>query len=98
MNGERERDHVLSRVYREGSWPEPTRQIDQAILAASRRASRERHPVLWRWAPTFAVAATVVLTSAVVLKAYREQPEALAPAAQPLRTRVLDPKTVREVG
>lgn len=76
-----ERDHALSRIYREGAWPEPGRQIDKAILAASRRAARERHPVLWRWAPTFAVAATVVLTSAVVLKAYREQPEALAPAA-----------------
>jgi hypothetical protein len=71
------RDHLLSRLYREGAWPEPSRQIDQAILAASRRASRERHPLLWRWAPSFAIAATVVVTSAVVLKVYREQPAAL---------------------
>src|SRR5262245_17047619 len=73
------RDHALSRLYREGAWPEPGRQIDQAILAASRRASRERHPLIWRWAPPFAVAATVVLTSAVALKAYREKPEIVAP-------------------
>ena len=76
MSDEREtRDHALSRLYREGAWPEPSRQIDRAILAASRRASRERHPFLWRFAPSFAIAATVVLTSAIVLKVYREQPE-----------------------
>jgi hypothetical protein len=75
------RDQALSRIYREGAWPEPGRQIDQAILAASRRAARARHPLLWRWAPSFAVAATVVLTSTLVLKAYREQPEVVAPAA-----------------
>jgi hypothetical protein len=80
MSDEHE-DQTLSRVYREGSWPEPNRQIDQAILAASRRAARERHPVLWRWGPSFAIAATVVLTSTLVLKAYREQPEAVTAAA-----------------
>ena len=76
MNDET-RDQALSRLYREGAWPEPSRQIDQAILAASRRAARERHPFLWRFAPPFAIAATVVLTSAIVLKVYREQPAAL---------------------
>jgi hypothetical protein len=80
MSDEREyRDHALSRVYREGAWPEPGRQIDRAILSASRRAARARHPVLWRWAPSLAVAATVVLTSTLVLKVYREQPEVAAP-------------------
>jgi hypothetical protein len=80
MSNEREyRDHALSRVYREGAWPEPGRQIDQAILSASRRAARARHPVIWRWAPSLAVAATVVLTSTLVLKVYREQPEVAAP-------------------
>jgi len=81
MNDET-RDQQLSRLYREGAWPEPGRQIDQAILAASRRASRERHPFLWRFAPPFAVAATVVLTSAIVLKVYREQPDMIASTAQ----------------
>lgn len=76
MNDET-RDQALSRLYREGAWPEPSRQIDQAILAASRRAARARHPFLWRFAPPFAIAATVVLTSAIVLKVYREQPAAL---------------------
>ena len=33
-----------------------------------------------RWAPSFAVAATVVLTSTLVLKVYREQPEAVSPS------------------
>ena len=78
MNDET-RDQALSRLYREGAWPEPSRQIDQAILAASRRAARERHPFLWRFAPPFAIAATVVLTSAIVLKVYREQPEVVSP-------------------
>ena len=73
------KDNALSRIYREGSWPEPGRQIDQAILAASRRAARE-HSFVRRWAPSFAVAATVVLTSTLVLKVYREQPEAVSPS------------------
>jgi hypothetical protein len=91
MNDET-RDHALSRLYREGAWPEPSRQIDQAILAASRRASRERHPFLWRFAPAFAVAATVVLTSAIVLKVYREQPDMLASPVQEKSTEALRAK------
>ena len=71
------KDNALSRIYREGSWPEPSRQIDQAILAASRRAAREQSFVR-RWAPSFAVAATVVLISTLVLKVYQEQPEVVA--------------------
>jgi hypothetical protein len=74
------RDSRLSRIYREGAWPEPSRQIDQAILAASRRAAREQRSFARRWAPSFAVAATVVLTSAIVLKVIREQPEAVSPS------------------
>ena len=78
MNGTK--DNRLSRIYREGAWPEPSRQIDAAILSASRRAARERHSFVKRWAPSFAIAATVLLTSALVLKVYREQPEAVSPA------------------
>jgi hypothetical protein len=73
------KDNRLSRIYREGAWPEPSRQIDAAILSASRRAARERHSFFKRWAPSFAIAATVFLTSALVLKVYREQPEAVSP-------------------
>jgi hypothetical protein len=72
------KDNALSRVYREGSWPEPSRQIDEAILAASRRAARERHPFVWRWAPPFAIAATVVLSSAIVLRAMQEKPSVVS--------------------
>ncbi|HTQ75895.1 MAG TPA: hypothetical protein VMI74_16565 [Burkholderiales bacterium] len=75
------RDHRVSSIYREGAWPEPGRQIDQAILAASRRAVRERHPRLMRWAPPVAIAATVLLTSSLVLKVFLAQPEAVSPSA-----------------
>ena len=78
MNGAK--DNRLSRIYREGAWPEPSRQIDAAILSASRRAARERHSFVKRWAPSFAIAATVLLTSALVLKVYQEQPDAVSPA------------------
>jgi hypothetical protein len=74
------KDNHLSRLYREGSWPEPSRQIDQAILAASRRAVREERSFARRWAPPVAVAATVVLTSVLVLKVVREQPEVVSTA------------------
>jgi len=70
------KDHVLSRIYREGAWPEPSRQIDQAILAASRR----ERSFARRWAPSFAIAATVVLASTLALKVYREQPDVISPS------------------
>ncbi len=80
-------DHQLSRIYREGAWPEPKRQIDEAILAASRRAARARREasLVWRWAPRFALAATVVLTSTLVLRVYQEQPETVSPPAREVR-------------
>jgi 2-oxoglutarate dehydrogenase E2 component (dihydrolipoamide succinyltransferase) len=82
MNESREyKDQRLSRIYREGAWPEPSRQIDQAILAASRRAAREQ-PFVRRWAPSFAIAATVILTSTLVLKVYQEQSGAVSPTLQ----------------
>lgn len=60
-------DHELSRIYSEGAWPEPNRQIDEAILEASRRAARARHPVLHRWGPPVALAATVILGISLAL-------------------------------
>ncbi|HET7766933.1 MAG TPA: hypothetical protein VFK92_17740 [Burkholderiales bacterium] len=82
------RDHRLSSLYREGAWPEPSRQIDQAILAASRRAWREQHSYLKRWAPAFAIAATVLLTSSLVLKVYLAQPDVASPSPDaPLQQR-----------
>ncbi|HKW36516.1 MAG TPA: hypothetical protein VJO54_01760, partial [Burkholderiales bacterium] len=81
------RDHRLSSIYREGAWPEPGRQIDQAILAASRRAWREQHSYLKRWAPAFAIAATVLLTSSLVLKVYLAQPDSVSPSMPEAETR-----------
>ena len=61
------RDQELSRIYSEGAWPEPRRQIDEAILEASRRAARARHPMLHRWGPPLGLAATVVLGVSLAL-------------------------------
>jgi hypothetical protein len=80
------KDHRVSSIYREGAWPEPSRQIDQAILAASRRAVRERHPAFIRWAPPVAIAATVLLTSSLVLKVYLEQPDAVSPSGHDMQS------------
>ena len=38
------KDNALSRIYREGSWPEPSRQIDQAILAGLAPRRARAHP------------------------------------------------------
>ena len=82
----------LSHVYREAGWPEPSRQIDEAILAASRRAAAQRSPTgafLRRWSAPFALAATVLLTFTLVLRVYQEPPGLVSPpspapsAAQP---------------
>jgi hypothetical protein len=67
MTQPQHKDQDLSRVYSEGAWPEPSRQIDDAILEASRRAARARHPVLHRWGPPFALAATVVVGVSLAL-------------------------------
>lgn len=69
-------DNELSRIYREGAWPEPRRQLDEAILEASRRAARARRSAsfVWRWGPRFALAATVVLTFSLLLRMSQEMP------------------------
>jgi len=71
------RNHELSRLYREGAWPEPSQQLDDAILEASRRAARARRSksLVWRFGPPFALAATVVLTFTLLLRTYEEQPQ-----------------------
>jgi len=75
VNDQRDnKDSELSRVYREGAWPEPSRQIDQAIL----RAARAQRSFARRWAPSFAIAATVVLSFTVLLMS-RDHPEIVAP-------------------
>lgn len=99
MNDQRDtKDSALSRVYREGAWPEPSRQIDQAIL----RAARAQRSFVRRWAPSFAIAATVVLSFTVLLMS-RDHPEIAAPivtdrspAPRPKEPAAEAPKPARE--
>lgn len=87
------RDNELSHIYKEGTWPEPSRQIDEAILSASRRAARARHPFVWRWAPSLALAATVVLTVSLVLRVYQDQPQTVSPPIPDGRSAPILPTT-----
>jgi outer membrane biosynthesis protein TonB len=66
-----ERDPKVSRSYREMGSEEPPRALDDAILAASRRAvSRKRS-----WYAPVALAATLVLVVAVTVQVERRKPE-----------------------
>ena len=95
MKDARDHDSALSRIYREGAWPEPARQIDEAILAASRRRARERWPILWRWGPPVAVAATVVVTGSLVLLS-RQQPETSSPSLPDTSVQVVDERNAEK--
>lgn len=65
---------ALSHIYREGAWPEPNRQIEQAIRATERgRRSPAR-----RWALPFALGATALLALALIIKPVQEQPRPIA--------------------
>lgn len=71
MSGTRNhKDSELSHIYKEGGWPEPSRQIDAAILAAA----RAQHSFLRRWSPPLALAATVVLSFTLLLRMSEEKP------------------------
>jgi len=76
-------DPKLSQRYRELPREEPPRALDEAILAASRRAVGRR-----RWYFPVAAAAVIVLAVAVVTHIDREQPdsEVVAPPAKVLET------------
>jgi hypothetical protein len=68
-----ERDPELSQRYRELAGEEPSRELDQAILAAARRSVRAgRH----RWYYSLAAAAVLVLAIAVTVHVERQQPDA----------------------
>src|SRR5262245_30031294 len=90
-----ERDDAVSRRYRELPAEEPPRALDEAILAASRRAVDARPAPLvaptgrQRWYVPLAAAAVIVLAVGLTLRVQLEQPEtesrpqpALAPAAE----------------
>jgi hypothetical protein len=87
-------DPKISGRYRELPREEPSRAVDDAILAASRRAVQARPAPLVaptggrRWYFPVAAAAVIVLAVAVVAHVEREQPDAeiLQPSMEVLKT------------
>jgi hypothetical protein len=82
------RDEELSRMYRDADAPEPAQRVDDAILAASRRAAGARpRPAGFgfarRWGTPVALAATVVVTFTLTLMVFERQTgvDTMAPAA-----------------
>ncbi len=78
MNSPRN-DKALSHIYREGAWPEPDRQIKQAIRATE----RERRSFARRWALPFALAAAALLAFALIIRPDKEQPRPIAAPPPP---------------
>lgn len=80
-----ERDPKISRRYRELGAEEPSRELDQAILAAAHRAADKPHAPLvtpagrHRWYFAFGAAAILVLAVAVTVQIERKgsEPEAV---------------------
>src|SRR4029077_10421935 len=76
-----ERDPGISRKYRELGAEEPPRALDEAILAASRRAIESRPAPLVvpagrrRWYFPVAAAAVIMLTVAVTVQVERQKPD-----------------------
>jgi hypothetical protein len=74
-----ERDPKVSKRYRGLGREEPPRELDERILAASRRAGRADR---YRWAAPLATAAILVLAIGVALNVERRQPELDVQGAQ----------------
>ena len=67
-------DKALSHIYREGAWPEPNGQIEQAIRATE----RERRSFARRWALPFLLGAAALLAFALIIRPDPEQPRPTA--------------------
>ena len=80
-------DRKVSERYRELPREEPPRALDDAILAASRRAVHSR-PGMRRWTVPLATAATLVLVVALGVLVERERPDAevVSPQIEVLKT------------
>lgn len=79
-------DSPLSRRYREASGEEPAPAVDEAILAASRRAVQSRPVRIPRsWFRPLSIAAIVVLSATVVITMQRGEETTVAPAREPAR-------------
>lgn len=84
---ETERDEKVSAGYRALGSEEPPRALDDAILAASRRAVKGRN----RWYVPLAAAAVVVLAVAVTVHVERERPsEEIVTAVEPQKEVMAD--------
>ena len=73
-------DREVSRLYKDAGTPEPPRQLDEAILAASRRAAGSRPQStwsgrVWRSRVPVALAATVLLSFTVTLMVLQDSRE-----------------------
>jgi hypothetical protein len=80
------RDDELSRVYRATRTAEPPGHVDDAILAASRRAvgsGPQRRSFVRRWAPSLALAASLVIAVALSLDIWEQRPDFEAIEAPP---------------
>jgi negative regulator of sigma E activity len=101
---EHDRDEDLSRRYRELAREEPPRHVDDAILAAARRATASRPAPLVapsgrrRWYVPVAAAAIIVLAVAVTVHVERQQPdfEVAEQQAAPVQTPVTEPAPNRD--
>jgi hypothetical protein len=97
---EEERDPKISQRYRDLGREEPPRELDQAILAAARRAGRTRPAPLvpptgrQRWYFPLAAAAIIVLAVAVTMHIERQRPDPESlPAAAPEKKEEVPLKT-----
>src|SRR5688572_27109142 len=80
-------EQKASERYRELPREEPPRALDDAILAASRRAVRGRN----RWSVPLAAAAVIVLAVAVTMHVERQQPgEEITTAVEPQKEVMAD--------
>jgi len=84
-----ERDPKISQRYRNLSGEEPSRELDQAILAAAHRSVDRSHAPLvvpagrHRWYYSLGAAAVLVLAIAVTIHVERQQPDAELAEAPP---------------
>jgi hypothetical protein len=84
-----ERDPKISQRYRQLSGEEPSRELDQSILAAAHRSVDRSHAPLvvpagrHRWYYGLGAAAVLVLAIAVTLHVERQQPDAELAEAPP---------------